>query len=179
MAPDNQNFEKREPELDLLLPKGTLDVPLWKSLFAGIDAALFPKKLPPLVLTSKPADRRGELWGDQLTRPWWQSVFSNLRDVIFPPKLPPLQLTSTPVEGENVLDDELALPWYRSLFSNVRTPCFPKKLPPLVSDLEAGCGPRHLGLLRLQEERRPGFDRVPRGSGCVADRRHPVWCATE
>jgi TonB family protein len=131
MAPDNQNFEKREPELDLLLPKGTFDVPLWKSLFAGIDAALFPKKLPPLVLTSKP-EAQGQLWGDQLTRPWWQSVFSNMRDVIFPPKLPPLQLTSTPVEGENALDDDLALPWYRSLASNVRDALFQQKLPPLV-----------------------------------------------
>jgi protein TonB len=131
MAPDNQNFEQREPELDLLLPKGTLDVPLWKSLFAGLDAALFPKKLPPLVLTSKP-EAQGQLWGDQLTRPWWQSVFSNLRDAVFPKKLPPLQLTSTPVEGENVLDDELALPWYRSVFSNVQDALFPQKLPPLV-----------------------------------------------
>ena len=130
MAPDNQNFEQREPELDLLLPKGTLDVPLWKSLFAGIDAALFPKKLPPLVLTSKP-EAQGQLWGDQLTRPWWQSVFSNLRDAVFPKKLPPLQLTSTPVESENVLDDELALPWYRSVISNVQDALFPKKLPPL------------------------------------------------
>ena len=130
MAPDNQNFEQREPELDLLLPKGTLDVPLWKSLFAGIDAALFPKKLPPLVLTSKP-EAQGQLWGDQLTRPWWQSVFSNLRDAVFPKKLPPLQLTSTPIESENVLDDELALPWYRSVISNVQDALFPKKLPPL------------------------------------------------
>ena len=70
-----------EPQLDLLLPKGTLDVPLWKSLFAGIDAALFPKKLPPLVLTSKPV-AAGELWGEHLTRPWWHSVFENLRRCI-------------------------------------------------------------------------------------------------
>ena len=103
MALDNQNLDNREPELDLLLPKGTLDAPLWKSLFASIDAALFPKKLPPLVLTSKPI-AQGELWGEHLTKPWWQSVFSNLRDVLFPPKLPPLQLTSKPVEGENALD---------------------------------------------------------------------------
>jgi TonB family protein len=131
MAPENQITDHREPELDLLLPKGTLDVPLWKSLFASIDAALFPKKLPPLVLTSKP-EAQGELWGERLTRPWWQSVFSNLRDVMFPPKLPPLQLTSTPVEGENALDDDLALPWYRSLFSNLQDAFFPEKLPPLV-----------------------------------------------
>jgi TonB family protein len=131
MAPDNQSLNNREPELDLLLPKGTLDVPLWKSLFGGIDAALFPKKLPPLVLTSKP-EAQGELWGERLTRPWWQSVFSNLRDVLFPPKLPPLQLTSKPVEGENALDDDLALPWYRSLFANLRESLFPETLPPLV-----------------------------------------------
>jgi len=130
MAPDIQNPDSREPQLDLLLPKGTLDVPLWKSLFASIDAALFPKKLPPLVLTSKPINQ-GELWDEQLTKPWWQSVFSNLRDVLFPAKLPPLQLTSKPVEGENALDDSLALPWYRSLFSNIREAFFPQKLPPL------------------------------------------------
>jgi periplasmic protein TonB len=130
MASDNQNLDNRQPELDLLLPKGSLDVPLWKSLFASIDAALFPKKLPPLVLTSKPVEQ-GEMWGERLTRPWWQSVFSNLRDVLFPPKLPPLQLTSKPVEGGNALDDDLALPWYRSLYTNVREALFPEKLPPL------------------------------------------------
>src|SRR6201987_6461302 len=126
----NQNPQEREPQLDLLLPKDTLEVPLWKSLFASIDAALFPKKLPPLVRPSKPVDQ-GELWGERLTRPWWQSVFSNLRDVLFPPKLPPLQLTSRPVEGGNALDDDLALPWYRSLYANVREVLFPEKLPPL------------------------------------------------
>jgi TonB family protein len=107
-----------------------LDVPLWRSLFASIDAALFPKKLPPLVLTSKPVTG-GELWGEHLTRPWWRSIFENLRDAFFPRKLPPLQLTSRPVEGQNALDDELALPWYRSLAANIRDALFPHKLPPL------------------------------------------------
>ena len=125
-----QNPETREPELNLLLPQGTLEVPLWKSLFASIDAALFPKKLPPLQLTSKPI-AAGELWGEHLTRPWWRSVFENLGDVFFPKKLPPLQLTSRPVEGQNELDDDLALPWYRSLYSNMQEALFPKKLPPL------------------------------------------------
>jgi hypothetical protein len=125
-----QNPEIREPELNLLLPEGTLEVPLWKSLFAAIDAALFPKKLPPLVLTSKPVSA-GELWGEHLTRPWWRSVFENLGDVFFPKKLPPLELTSKPNEGQNELDDDLALPWYRSLYSNVQEALFPKKLPPL------------------------------------------------
>jgi len=51
-----------EPELDLLLPKGTLDQPLWKSLLRNIDDYLFPKKQPPLVLTSKPVPVR-DIWG--------------------------------------------------------------------------------------------------------------------
>ena len=102
---------------------------MWKSLFASIDAALFPKKLPPLVLTSKPVEA-SEL-DAQLTQPWWKSVFSNLGDVLFPKKLPPLQLTSKPIESENALDDSLALPWYRTLFENVQDALFPKKLPPL------------------------------------------------
>ncbi|HMK20865.1 MAG TPA: hypothetical protein VK466_00940, partial [Terriglobales bacterium] len=129
MATEHQNPGSPEPQLDLLLPKGTLDVPLWKSLFASIDAALFPKKLPPLVLTSKPVET-DEL-DQQLTQPWWKSVFSNLGDALFPKKLPPLQLSSRPVETENALDDSLALPWYRSLAENVRDAVFPKKLPPL------------------------------------------------
>lgn len=52
----------QEPELHLLLPKETLDEPLWKSLFQNIDDFLFPKKLPPLVLTSKPVPVR-DIWG--------------------------------------------------------------------------------------------------------------------
>jgi TonB family protein len=51
-----------EPELDLLLPKGTLDEPLYKSLFRNVDEFFFPKKLPPLVLTSKPVPVR-DIWG--------------------------------------------------------------------------------------------------------------------
>jgi len=43
-----------EPELNLLLSKSTLEEPLWKSLFQNLDEFFFPKKLPPLVLTSKP-----------------------------------------------------------------------------------------------------------------------------
>src|SRR5690349_15834601 len=50
------------PELDLLLPKGTLDEPLWKSLFRNVDEYFFPKKQPPLVLTSKPVPVR-DIWG--------------------------------------------------------------------------------------------------------------------
>ncbi len=51
-----------EPELHLLLSTQTLDEPLWKSLFRNLDDFFFPKKLPPLVLTSKPIPVR-DIWG--------------------------------------------------------------------------------------------------------------------
>ena len=51
-----------EPELNLLLRNQTLDEPIWKSLFHNIDDFFFPKKLPPLVLTSKPVPVR-DIWG--------------------------------------------------------------------------------------------------------------------
>ena len=54
--------EAPQPELNLLLPKGTLEEPLWKSLFRNVDDFFFPKKQPPLVLTSKPVPVR-EIWG--------------------------------------------------------------------------------------------------------------------
>src|SRR3954464_9567639 len=51
-----------EPELNLLLPKDTLDESLFKSLFRNLDDFFFPEKLPPLVLTSKPVPVR-DIWG--------------------------------------------------------------------------------------------------------------------
>src|ERR1700704_6557043 len=51
-----------EPELNLLLPKETLEEPLWKSLFQNLDDYFFPKKRAPLVLTSKPIPVR-DIWG--------------------------------------------------------------------------------------------------------------------
>ncbi len=50
------------PELNLLLPKDILEQPLWKSLSKGLDEFFFPKKLPPLVLTSKPVPVK-DIWG--------------------------------------------------------------------------------------------------------------------
>jgi len=50
------------PELNLLLPKGALDQPLWKSLVQNVEDFLFPKKLPPLVLSSRPVPVR-DIWG--------------------------------------------------------------------------------------------------------------------
>jgi TonB family protein len=48
--------------LNLLLPKDALDEPLWKSLFQNLDDYFFPKKQPPLVLTSKPIPVK-DIWG--------------------------------------------------------------------------------------------------------------------
>jgi protein TonB len=50
------------PELNLLLKNETLDDPIWKSLFRNLDEFFFPKKLPPLVLTSKPVPVK-DIWG--------------------------------------------------------------------------------------------------------------------
>ncbi len=58
----NVQVGSREPELRLLLQNQTLDESLWKSLFRNIDDFFFPKKLPPLVLTSKPVPVR-DIWG--------------------------------------------------------------------------------------------------------------------
>ena len=52
----------QEPELHLLLKDEILDDPLYKRLFRGLDEFFFPKKLPPLVLTSKPVPVR-DIWG--------------------------------------------------------------------------------------------------------------------
>jgi periplasmic protein TonB len=50
------------PELNLLMPVSTFEEPLWKSLFRNLDDFFFPKKLPPLVLTSKPIPVT-DIWG--------------------------------------------------------------------------------------------------------------------
>jgi periplasmic protein TonB len=49
-------------EINLLLPKDTFEEPLWKSLFQNLDDFFFPKKLPPLVLQSKPIPVK-DIWG--------------------------------------------------------------------------------------------------------------------
>jgi periplasmic protein TonB len=59
---DIQPMPGGEPELNLLLSKSDLDQPLWKSLVQNLDDFFFPKKLPPLVLTSKPIPVK-DIWG--------------------------------------------------------------------------------------------------------------------
>ncbi len=51
-----------EPQLNLLLKDEILDDPLYRRLFRGLDEFFFPKKLPPLVLTSKPVPVK-DIWG--------------------------------------------------------------------------------------------------------------------
>jgi len=62
ITPGINGASANEPELDLLLSKSTFEEPLWKSLFENIDDFFFPKKLPPLVLTSKPIPVK-DIWG--------------------------------------------------------------------------------------------------------------------
>jgi periplasmic protein TonB len=61
MTPTTEPESNPEPELHLLLPKDT-EQPLWKSLFTNLNDFFFPKKLPPLVLESKPVPVR-DIWG--------------------------------------------------------------------------------------------------------------------
>jgi protein TonB len=53
----------REPELNLLLSPDKLDEPLWRSLAKQIHERLYPEKLPPLQLTSKPVKVK-DIWGE-------------------------------------------------------------------------------------------------------------------
>ncbi len=53
---------KTDPELHLLVQDSAFEQPLWKSLFQNLDEFFFPKKLPPLVLTSKPIPVQ-DIWG--------------------------------------------------------------------------------------------------------------------
>ena len=50
-------------ELNLLLPKEKFDTPLWRSLLGNVRDKLFPEKLPPLQLTSRPVKVR-DIWGE-------------------------------------------------------------------------------------------------------------------
>ncbi len=50
------------PNSTCFCQKRRLEEPLWKSLFQNIDEFFFPKKQPPLVLTSKPIPVK-DIWG--------------------------------------------------------------------------------------------------------------------
>jgi protein TonB len=59
---DIQSMRGSEPQLNLLMSKSDLDQPLWKSLSQNFSDFFFPKKQPPLVLTSKPIPVK-DIWG--------------------------------------------------------------------------------------------------------------------
>lgn len=100
-----------------------LDTPWWRTFPATLRDALFPKKLPPLQLTSKP-ERVQEL---ELDLPLWSSLAQGLK-VLFSPQPPPLQLTSRPAQVREFRVDQ---PLWRSLVADFRDLLFPEKLPPL------------------------------------------------
>lgn len=92
-APNNQ------PELNLLLPEHILHGTWWRSLRRSLHDAATEKKLPPLVLTSKPVPQR-EIWTAE--KGLLSSLASNFRDALFPPKLPPMQMTARPVKVRDI-----------------------------------------------------------------------------
>ena len=60
----NQTLIPQSEQNELhLLPRTTMDESLWGSLKENVRAALFPEKLPPLQLTSRPVQVRS-IWGE-------------------------------------------------------------------------------------------------------------------
>jgi len=116
-------------ELDLLLPQ-SVTRPLWRSLLSNLHDRLFPEKLPPLHLTSRPVNT-GMLIGDMVSLPWYRTVFTNLGNVITPETLPPLELESQPVDVGELISDQIGHLWWSSLLRNLADRVAPERLPPL------------------------------------------------
>src|SRR5437868_279544 len=116
-------------ELDLLLPQ-SVSRPLWRSLLSNLHDRLFPEKLPPLHLTSRPVNT-GMLIGDMVSLPWYRTVFTNLGNVITPETLPPLELESQPVDVGELISDQIGHLWWSSLLRNLADRVAPERLPPL------------------------------------------------
>src|SRR5436305_7702132 len=58
IVPPPQGLLSNAPTLKLLYE---VQEPMWKSLFRNVKEALFPEKLPPLRLTSRPV-QVGDIW---------------------------------------------------------------------------------------------------------------------
>ena len=116
-------------EINLLLPESVMR-PLWKSLIANFGDILFPEKLPPLQLTSRPMNV-GMLLGDVVRMPWYRTVFTNLGNVISPEVLPPLELESQPVDVGELISDRMSHLWWTSLIRNLADTVAPERLPAL------------------------------------------------
>lgn len=128
--PDGQNTgAQAEIPLDLLPPPG-LTQPLWRSLIGNLRDTFAPEKLPPLQLTSRPANV-GLLLGERLRLPWFRTVFSNIGDVISPETLPPLELESRPVDVGELITDQLSHLWWGSLLRNLADRIAPETQPAL------------------------------------------------
>ena len=116
-------------ELDLLLPQ-SVTRPLWRSLLDNLRDRLFPEKLPPLQITSRPMNT-GMLIGDAVSLPWYRTVFTNLGNVINPESLPPLELESRPIDVGELVSDQMGHMWWTSLLRNLADRVAPERLPPL------------------------------------------------
>jgi hypothetical protein len=116
-------------QLDLLLPDSVTQ-PLWRSLATNVQDTLFPEKLPPLQLTSRPVDV-GMLLGDMVRLPWYRTVFTNLGNVISPEVLPPLELESRPADVGELISDSMSHMWWTSLLRNLADAVAPERLPAL------------------------------------------------
>ncbi len=93
-------------EFDVLLGKAFDEKPFLTRLCESLRDTFFPRKLPPLQLTSQPVPVASQM--DE--KPIWIQLYESIRDVFFPQKLPPLQLTSQPIP----VPDRLAVkrnPW--------------------------------------------------------------------
>ena len=124
---ESPSFQGHEIEL---LMADSWSAPLWKRLFQDLRDLLSPEKLPPLHLTSRPANI-GMLEGDRLSMPWYRTVFTNLGDVISPETLPPLELESAPEDVGELIADQMSHPWWTSLLRNLADKVAPERLPPL------------------------------------------------
>src|SRR5208337_1787572 len=128
--PDPQSAAA-QPEIPLdLLPPASLTLPLWRSLAGNLRDTFAPEKLPPLELTSRPANV-GLLLGERLRLPWFRTVFTNLGDVISPETLPPLELESQPADVGELITDQLSHFWWGSLLRNLADRVAPETLPAL------------------------------------------------
>ena len=117
------------PDINLLLPESSTR-PLWKRLAFDFKDTLFPEKLPPLQLTSRPVVV-GMLPGDYVSLPWYRTVFTNLGNVINPEVLPPLELQSRPVDVGEMVSDQLGHGWWTSLLRNLADRVSPEHMPAL------------------------------------------------
>jgi hypothetical protein len=122
LDPEAQEFDLAAPEI--------LGRPLWKRLFLNFREKVFPEKLPPLRLTSRPVNL-GILLGDYVTLPWYRTVFTNIGHVISPETLPPLELESQPVDVGELVSDQLDRPWWTSLLRNLADRIAPERMPAL------------------------------------------------